>query len=77
MARDLRRYASQTNRRLFVGFLLLLLVVGLGLIGYFYGGGGAILGFACLLLGLAPLIVIWLGLQIMEWLVKRVREEEE
>ncbi len=43
MARDLRKYASQTNFRLVVGGLLLLFIIGDGLIYYFYGKGAAVL----------------------------------
>jgi branched-chain amino acid transport system ATP-binding protein len=57
MARDLRRYASQTNFRLGVGGILLLFVVGDGLIYLIYGRGAALMGLLCLLLGLAPLLV--------------------
>lgn len=71
MSRDLRKYARQTNVRLFFGFLLLLVVVGLGLISVFYDAGGAFVGLLCVLAGLAPLGLIWLGLWLIEWIVKR------
>ena len=77
MARDLRKYARQTNVRLFAGFILLLLVVGIGLIYRFYGAGGAILGLICLGAGLAPLILIGLILLGMEWVVKRANQDTE
>ncbi len=44
MKRDLREYARQTDRRLIIGALLILFLVGGGLIWYFYGGAGAGLG---------------------------------
>jgi hypothetical protein len=72
MTRDLRRYARQTNARLFVGFLLILFLVGDGLIYVFYGREAAIMGVICLLAGLAPLLLIWLVLVLMEWIVKKV-----
>jgi hypothetical protein len=71
MARDLRRYARQTNVRLFIGFLLLLFLVGIGLIYIYYGAGAAVMGVFCILAGLAPLLLIWLALWGIEWFVRR------
>ena len=71
MTRDLRRYARQTNFRLFAGFLLLLFLLGEGLIWSFYGREAAILGFICILAGLAPLALIWLLLLLAEKIVRR------
>jgi len=75
MSRDLRRYARQTNTRLFIGFLLILFIVGDGLIGLIYGQAAAILGLICLLVGLAPLILIALALWGLDWLTKNFRDE--
>ena len=75
MIRDLRRYARQTNIRLFVGFVLILFLVGDGLIYLFYGRYAAFMGLFCLVLGLAPLIMIGLILLGMEWFVKRVNDK--
>jgi hypothetical protein len=71
MARDLRRYARQTNVRLFVGFFLILFVVGDGLIWVIWGREAALLGLACLLAGLAPLGLIFLALWAIEWIAKK------
>lgn len=71
MGTDLRHYARQTNIRLFVGFLIILFLVGDGLIYIFYGREAAALGLLCLVAGLAPLILIWLVLLMMEWIVKK------
>lgn len=75
MVRDLRRYASQTNTRLALGGLFLLFVVGDGLIYVFFGRSAALLGLVCLLLGLAPLVLIWAALWVLDWLVKRANQE--
>lgn len=75
MTRDLRRYARQTNFRLFVGFLILLFIVGDGIIYIFYGRNAAILGLTCMLFGLSPLVLIWLSLMILDWLVRRANPE--
>ena len=75
MSRDLRKYAQQTNIRLFAGFLLILLVVGEGLIYVIYGPGAAVLGLICLAGGLAPLpFLIALALWGIDWIVKRTDE---
>ncbi|MDD5466696.1 MAG: hypothetical protein PHS96_02705 [Anaerolineales bacterium] len=73
--RDLRRYARQTNTRLIAGAILLLFVVGLGLIALFYGPGAAGMGLVCLLLGLSPLVLIWLALSLVEWAARRGNSE--
>lgn len=66
MSRDLRNYARQTNMRLLVGFILLLLLVGDGLIYLIYGPGAAVFGLLCILAGLSPLILIYLVLVIID-----------
>ena len=75
MARDIRRYARQTNFRLAVGFILLLFTVGVGLIYIFYGQAGALMGLVCILLGLVPVLLIGLALAVMEWIVKRADKD--
>jgi hypothetical protein len=74
MTRDLRRYARQTNIRLLAGFFLLVFLVGDGLIYLFMGRNAAIMGLVCLVLGLAPAVLVWLLLVGMGWLVKKERE---
>lgn len=74
MSRDLRRYASQTQRGALIGFVLLLFLVGDGLIYLLYGRGPALMGVVCILAGLLPLLLIALGLYAMEWVVKKNRE---
>ncbi len=73
--RDLRQFARQTNRRLFIGWLLILFLVGDGLIYFVYGREAAFLGVICMLLGLAPIAIIWLGLSLLEWMVNRIDRE--
>ena len=74
MSRDLRRYARQTNVRLLVGFVLILFLVGDGLIYISYGPRAAQLGLVCMVAGLAPLALVWLLLNLISWVVKRVDE---
>lgn len=75
MTRDLRKYASQTNIRSLVGFLLLLFIVGDGLIYAFYGRESAIMGLVCIAAGVFPLLIIWFVLWGMDLIVKRARED--
>ena len=72
MSRDLRKYAQQTNLRLIAGGLVLVFVVGVGLIYFFYGAAAALTGLLCLIIGLIPLILIWL----MLWLIERFTKRE-
>jgi hypothetical protein len=75
MSRDLRRYARQTNVRLFVGFLLILFLIGDGLIYYIYGREAAILGLVCLGAGVVPLILIAVILFARDWFVKCAQDQ--
>lgn len=72
---DLRKYASQTNFRLILGGLIILLVVGEGLIWIIYGGPAALMGLLCIGAGLIPVIIIVIILAVMEKIVKNQRGE--
>jgi hypothetical protein len=69
--RDLRSFASGTTFRLVGGGLAILFIVGLTLIAIIYGKNAAIFGFVCLLAGLAPILLIYLFLKILDWISKR------
>lgn len=75
MAQDLRRYARQTNIRLAIGFIVLLLLIGDGLIYIFYGRYAAVMGLICILAGLAPIFLIFLVLWLIDQIVKANRPE--
>lgn len=62
MPQDLRKYASTTNKRLVIGAIVLILVVGVGLIAWLYGKGAAAAGLICILggLGLVGLVVLFM-----------------
>ena len=71
MSRDLRKYAQQTGFRLVIGAILILLIVGDGLIYFFYGGNAAILGILCILAGMIPVVLVVMVLSLLEWIKKR------
>jgi uncharacterized SAM-binding protein YcdF (DUF218 family) len=71
MTRDLRKYARQTNVRIGVGAVFLLLFVGTTLIYFIYGMSAAVSGLLCLLAGLLPIVLIFLSLELLDWIQKR------
>lgn len=75
MKRDLRKYAQQTTLRLIIGGVVLIFIIGDGLIYLIYGTEAAITGLLCLGAGLMPVLLIVLIFQIMDWLIKKVKEE--
>ncbi|HSM24232.1 MAG TPA: hypothetical protein VK856_05160 [Anaerolineaceae bacterium] len=75
MTRDMRKYARQTNLRLIVGSIVLLLVVGLGLIAIIYGVNAALLGLLCLSGVFVPIGLIALLLFGLEVFVKRINKD--
>ena len=75
MTRDLRKYARQTNVRLIVGALLVLLLIGDGLIYLLYGSGAAITGLLCIGIGLTPVLLVLLFLFVLDWITKRANGE--
>jgi len=70
MSRDLKEYEKQTNRRLIIGAVVLLLVVGVGLIWLIYGGGAASMGFFCLMVGFVPVVLIVGIFYAADWIMK-------
>lgn len=74
MSRDLRKYAGQTNVRFVIGGILLFFIVGIGLIYAFYDSQAALVGLLCMVLGLAPLILIWLALWLVAWITRRASQ---
>ena len=71
MSRDVRSYMKDTNVRLIVGALLLLFIVGDGLIWLIYGFGAAMMGLLCMLGAFVPIGLIFLLLNLSDWIVKR------
>ncbi len=75
LPRDLRKYASNTTAQLIVGGLIVLLVVGLGLIAWIYGSRAALLGFICILGGLAVVGLITLFVFGLDVIIKKINKE--
>ena len=73
--RDLRRYATQTNIRLFAGMLILLLIVGNGLVFLIYGAAAVRTSLLCMVTFTVPLLLIALLLALAGWVTKRARDE--
>ncbi len=76
MARNLRSHRRQTDRRLLIGFVILLILVGDGLIFALYGLEAAVSGLLCLSFILIPVVMIWAALNGLDYLVKRGRAAE-
>lgn len=70
-SRNLREYATSTTVRLILGGIGLLFIVGLALIYKIYGTNAALLGFLCLLAGIAPILLVIAFLWLLDWISKR------
>jgi hypothetical protein len=76
MGSDLDKYHKTTTRRLILGGLLIIYVVGGILIYIFYGSGAAGLGILCLTVGLLPIIAIVIIFWVLDWIVKKANRDE-
>lgn len=70
MSRDLRSYAKDTNVRIVVGAIALLFIIGDGLIWLIYGSGAAVMGLLCMLGAFVPIGLIFLLLNLSDWILK-------
>lgn len=73
MSRDLRKHHQQTNKRLWIGFLLVVFLVGDGLIYLFYGRGSALMGLLCLVGAMVPILSVGAFFWLMEKAVDKRR----
>ena len=76
MARDLRKYASQTKYRLIFYFLVILFVIGLGLIWWLYGRGAAGMGLLCLISMALPVLAVILIMVLLNVVVERLHRDD-
>jgi len=72
---DLRRHRALTDRNLLIGFFVILFVVGLGLIGAFYGWGAILGGALCLLAFAALAGLLWGIMWGLEKLSQRLDDQ--
>ena len=75
MKRDLREYARQTRFRMIAGGLALFFLVAEVLLYFIFGDRAALGGLICMGAALLPVVIIILVLQVLEWIVKKNREE--
>jgi len=68
---DPRRHAQQTQARLIVAGLALLIVVGGGLVWLLYGDVAAASAVACMLMATGLVLLLWLFLALLEKWVKQ------
>ena len=72
--RDLKSYARQTNIRLVAGFFVIVVIVGVGLIYAFWGQPAAVTALICAVGAIIPAVLVWLVLELLGWVVKKVNE---
>ncbi|NMC52673.1 MAG: hypothetical protein GYA48_03455 [Chloroflexi bacterium] len=70
MPKDLNEYRKETDRRLIIGGLAILFIVGGGLIYAFYGSGAALSGLLCAAFGLFPVLAIVLLFWLLDKFLK-------
>jgi high-affinity Fe2+/Pb2+ permease len=68
---DPRRHRQTTETRLIMGGFLVLLVIGVGLVWAFYGGGSALAAATCLLVGAGLFGLLWGILTLLGWWANR------
>lgn len=73
--RDLRKFARSTQWRLVVGFLIILVAIGDGLIWYFYGTQALQLALVCNITALIPVLLIVIALWLLEKLLRSTDNE--
>ena len=65
------RFVRSTEGQLVVGFFVLLYVLGGGLIWFFYGMGGALLGWVCMTGGLLFFLLLYAIVSLFGWWANR------
>ena len=72
---DLNKYMRDTKKRLVIGAVFFIVVIGDGLIFLIYGTGPGLMGLACLLAGFLPVLLILVIIFFIDWSVKRANRE--
>ncbi len=70
-----RAIRAATDHNLLIGFFIILFVIGLGLIGLFYGSGGVVGALACILVALGAIGVLALIIGGLEKLSARLDKD--
>jgi len=70
---DLRKHFKQTNKRLLIGFFVVVFLVGDGLIYLLYGRGSALMGLLCLAGAMIPVV----GIGAFFWIMEKVVEKRK
>ncbi len=73
---DLREHSRQTKRRLIVGGLALIFILGTVLIAVTYGTPASVCGLAFLLLAMVPVGLISLVLFVLQWIADRSNKDD-
>ncbi len=73
--RDLRRYAETTTRRLVLGAVLLIFLLGDGLVWLIYGERAGRAALVCSGLGLAPILLVLAALEVLSWVARSARRD--
>ncbi|MBN2394366.1 MAG: hypothetical protein JXR84_26770 [Anaerolineae bacterium] len=63
---DMRAYRRQTERRLVIAIILVLVLLGSVVIGLVYGWPAVFTGLLCLLPGAGVFLVLWIVLNVIE-----------
>ena len=63
---DMRAYRRQTERRLAIAIVLMLVLIGSVVIGLVYGWPAVFTGLLCLLPGAGVFLLLWIVLSIVE-----------
>jgi hypothetical protein len=76
MSHDLRKYARETQFRLILGGIILLVVVGDGLVYLIYGPSAAVSGLLCIGAGLIPVLLVGGLIALLSYITRKVNKDE-
>jgi len=73
--RDLNKYKRETNTRLVIGAIILIVLIGDGLIYLIYGKSSGLMGLACLFTATIPVLLIVFVIYLFNWIIKRANRD--
>lgn len=68
---DLKDYSKRTTKNLVIGFVGILLFIGLGIVAIIWGVPAAASGLLCIAAAGIPILIIWVILWVIDKIVKR------